>query len=183
MEQSETKSCPMCCMNIPAAAKKCPYCRHPQGKLNSIILHPAIGMLFVIIPMIVICSLIGLRFEGMFSDGEKYSDHPNALTVVDSKMSFGEKWCDDQARETVVVLGTIENSSDIVWDDINLEVKFFDANDELIDAVQQQMYYSVVPSRDQATFKINADKQFPKEKYVSHSVRVLFANEKKGFLD
>ena len=49
---SETKTCRMCCMEIAAAAKKCPFCHHWQNKFSMITFHPAFAVLLTVVPTV-----------------------------------------------------------------------------------------------------------------------------------
>ncbi len=182
MNQNGTKNCPMCASKIDVGAKKCPQCHHFQNKLTACLYNPAFGALVAVIPMMILLMCLGMMAKQFLPDAKQYSDYHNCLSVVESALSFGQRQKDDQVLETVVVLGKITNSSDIVWEDISLEVTCFDENGILVDACQDKQYGRVVPAKGSATFKVFFERQFPKAKYVSHAVRVLSASEKKNFL-
>ncbi len=183
MDEQDKKICKMCRMEIAASAKKCPYCHHWQYTLSLITFHPVFGMLLVLILFVPLIVLYGMMFQRIGDKGEAYADHPDALEVVESTMSFGERCCGERDQGTVVVLGTLENHSDITWKKIWLEVQFFDNEGIRVDAHQKEKYSFVVPAHDKAAFRVYVDRQFPEEKYAKHKVRVLSATERGTLFD
>lgn len=163
----------MCYKQIDNRARKCPYCHHWQSKFSTVVFHPAFGVAMVLIPLLTVFILAGLMFQDMFDRGEEFSNYKDQITIADSQLKFGES----EGGPTVVVMGNMMNSSNIPWEHIQLEVRFYDGNKKLIDTDQKQKYFFVVPANDVSTFKVSIPREFPEEEYTTFEVRVLSAKE------
>jgi succinate dehydrogenase flavin-adding protein (antitoxin of CptAB toxin-antitoxin module) len=177
MKNENTTVCKMCDMEISPKAKKCPYCQHFQNKWLMIAYHP----LFFIISMVVIVALMGMNLETLFSEGESFADYRNAVSVVEPKMVFGVTGCEHKSP-TVAILGRIQNDSPVSWKDVRLEATFFDKEGRLIDATQKEQYSFMVAAKDNGTFKLSFQREFPETQYDSFKVRIISAkDERKRF--
>jgi hypothetical protein len=88
-------------------------------------------------------------------------------------MDFGQT----SKEETVAVVGTIRNDSPIVWKDVQVEVQYLDAAKKVLDVRSGWAATSAIPPHDSAAFKVSQTREFPKEKYSSYTVRVLWARD------
>ena len=70
-DSTVVKNCTMCCMEIAAAAKKCPYCQHWQYKLTMLVHHPAYALLPTL-PLIFILILVAFVIQSMTDPGEDF---------------------------------------------------------------------------------------------------------------
>jgi hypothetical protein len=156
-------------MEIPKAARKCPYCQHFQSRLSMVVLHPAFAVLFVCIPMLAFFSL----FAKLFDRGEDYEEYKDQIVIAESNPTFG----DSKNGRTVGVIGTIKNNSPIPWKDIRFHVEFFDADGRRIDAAQKEQYEFYLPPRESLSFKVSFAREYPETNYVKHSVRVVAAKD------
>jgi hypothetical protein len=50
-----------------------------------------------------------------------------------------------------------------------------DGNGELIDTEQKNMYSLVIRPKGNTTFKVSIQREFPKEQYVGHAIRIVSA--------
>ncbi len=162
-----TKTCPMCFMQIPEQAKKCPYCQHFQNRLSMLMFHPAFIAAFFLILMIIMLFFTNLNYMG--EDFQNYSDQ---LQISESSMVFG----DDQSGGTVAVIGVIRNNSPIPWKDIRFHVEFQDAAGARSDTWQKEESY-YLPANASLSFKVSFRRHFPETKYVSHTMRVVSAKD------
>jgi hypothetical protein len=69
------------------------------------------------------------------------------------------------------VLGTVRNGSAVPWKDVVSQVEFFDAAGTRIDTDQKREYTLTVP------VKVSIRREFPKEEYAKHSVRIVAAKD------
>ena len=104
-ESPETKTCGMCCMEIPAGARKCPYCQQFQNKLAMVVFHPAFLVLFIIVPMVAALIVVGTMFQRTFDRGEDFQVYSNEITVAGTTLKFGE----NESGPTVAVVGRVRN--------------------------------------------------------------------------
>jgi hypothetical protein len=182
VDQPEKKTCPMCCGELPVAAKRCPHCQHFQHKLFTLPFeHPRLMLIpvaLILFLFITAISIPSMMLKSLADDGEDYADHRYALGVFDPQVAFGMKQGRDDTYETVVVLAEIRNTSEITWTDIRLEAKAFDAAGQLTDVEHEREHCLIIPPHGEATVKVVFARQFPKEKYATCSVRVTGADEK-----
>lgn len=170
--QGESKMCKMCCEEIAAAAKKCPYCHHWQYWASLITFHPLFSLVFLIPMMILFIAFMVWFQNALFYKGEPFRDHADQITVIKSTMEFGQ----DQSGPTVAVVGVLKNPSPIDWKDVRLQAEFFDAKGTLIDASQQDEYRSPrLPANQEVGFKVSLTRQFPESKYSRYKVRAISA--------
>jgi len=173
MEENESKLCKMCYKEIDRRAKKCPYCHHWQNKISMIVWHPAFPISIVLVFYLAVFILMGVAFESMFDKGEDFTPYRNKITISESELKFGEA----ESGPTVVVMGKMTNDSSLSWKDIQLEVRFYDPNKNLIDTDQKNKYSFVVPANDVSMFKVSIAREFPEEQYDTCEVRVLSATD------
>src|SRR5450759_1243457 len=120
-----TKTCGMCFMQIPPQAKKCPHCQHFQNRKSMVMFHPAFGVLFAVIPMVLMLIVV----QRTFDTGKDYQVYSGQVRITESKMAFGE----DKSGGTVAVMGTIKNDSPVPWKEIRFQVEFQDVMGERSD--------------------------------------------------
>lgn len=172
MEDSAKKSCNMCFELIDSRARKCPYCHHWQNKLYGFFFHPAIAVL----PFALVFLIGPVMMKIMFDPGKSFEKYKELVKITNTNLTFGQTDC----GPNLVVLGTFKNNSDVTWKDLQLEVRFFDKEGKLIDTGQKNEYSFVLQAKSEAPFKVSLKKEFPTEKYVSHSIKVLTAKDAKA---
>jgi len=173
MEEITSKICKMCYKEIDSRAKKCPYCQHCQNKFSMVVFHPAFGVIFVLIPILLVYIFMGLMFKGMFDQGEDFTPYRTQIAISEPELKFGKT-----ARgPTVVVMGKMTNNSSLSWKDVQLEVRFYDKDNKLIDTDQKEKYSFVVPANDISTFKVSILREFSEEQYANFKVRILSARD------
>jgi hypothetical protein len=141
-------------MEIPIKAKKCPYCQRGQNVFSMIFWYPILSIIGFFIPFII----IGCIFANMFNKGKDFTPYRNQITISSSELRFGEK----QSGETVAVVGTMSNSSPIPWKEIQFEVRFYDSNGKIIDAMQQKVTLMRFPQTAAAHLRYRCCESFPK---------------------
>jgi hypothetical protein len=170
MEASDgTKSCPMCCSEISAKAIKCPHCQHFQRRTVMLMHHPAVAVALATAPLLFMLFFIG----SMLDPGKPYESFRDQIEVVESHMSFGET----KAGDTVAVIGTVQNKSPVPWENVVFQVEFVDAAGSRIDAGQKLEYSMRLPAKESLGFKVSLKREFPKEQYAKHSVRIVAAKD------
>jgi hypothetical protein len=172
MEPSTLKTCKMCYKEISSRAKKCPYCLHWQYKMSMMIFHPLMALL----PMAIVLVALGFFRQTIFSKGEDFTAYRDQIEIIETQLKFGENECGG----SVVVMGTMVNSSDAPWEDVHLEVQFYDSEKNLMDTEQKEKYSFVVPANDSSTFKVSIKREFPEEQYDSCQVRILSAKDERA---
>jgi hypothetical protein len=173
MSSMSTKTCRTCYMEIDSRARKCPHCHQWQGKLDKVILNPGFAALLGIIPLLIFAAVMIFCLQPMFDQGRDFQSYRDQIEVTQSEIKFGQ----DNCGPTVVVLGTVQNHSDVTWKDVQFAVEFFDKDKKLADADQTNKYFSVFPANDQCAFTVSFRRQFPQEQYVTGKARVVSARD------
>ena len=163
----------MCCQEIDGRAKKCPYCQHWQSTLPIFLYRP----IAVAIPLTIFLLLFGVMMQKIFNQGEPYEPHKAELTIAHSEMKFGTTQC----GPTVVILGTIANSGDYGWKDVNVEVRFKDKDGKMSDGGQDRQYSMVIPPHGDAVFKASMKQEFPADQYTDYTIEILSAKDRRAW--
>jgi len=157
-------------MEIPIAAKKCPFCHHWQRWFS--LQNPMILALVILIPLLTVYgAVMGTVLHRPFREWEQFPKHADQVRVVESKVEFGE----DQCGPTVVVVGKVENLSPVDWKDVRFQAEFFNPKGEFFDTGQQEAFTWRLPAEQETPFKISFRRQFPEKEYANHKVRVIAA--------
>lgn len=75
----------------------------------------------------------------------------------------------------VTTMGSIKNASAACFDELVVEIKYFDANKTLVDTITQPLYGIVVPPSEEVAFRVRDIAAKPKTAYTSQSIRVISA--------
>ncbi len=167
----EKKTCKMCCMEIPKAARKCPYCQHFQNRLILFLYHPAFAVLLTSVPFIAMLII----FASFFDTGENYQTYKDQITVTESQLAFG----DIKSGATVDVIGTIKNTSSISWKEVQFHVDFFDGAGKRIDVGEKENYNFYLAANGTTSFKVSFPREFPETNYQKQIVHVVAARDVK----
>lgn len=163
------KTCKMCRMEIPKDARKCPFCHHFQNRLVLFMYHPAFAMLMACIPIAAML----IVFSSIFDRGENYETYKSQIEVTDSQLEFG----DVKSGPTVVVIGTIKNTSQVAWKEVVLHADFFDANGKRTDVGEREEYSFYLPAHGSSSFKVSFQREFPESDYAKYQIRVVTAKD------
>jgi hypothetical protein len=174
-EQADKKTCKMCGMEIPAKARKCPYCHYFQNRWLGVIYHPA----FALVAIIPLLAAYGIMMEMMFSHGTDFRPYREQMKVVSPEISFS----DDPNYQQVVVVAKVRNDSDRDWKDPIFSVEFYDAAGKLVDGGQDSKKYEYyMAAHHEYAFHVTMSRLFPKESYATCKVAVVHAKDgKAGF--
>ncbi len=94
------------------------------------------------------------------------------------KLSTLEVIQEDEHRN-VLSLGTIRNSAGSCFEDVVLEVRYFNASHTLSDTVVQPLFGLVVPAHGEAAIRVTGSAARPREAYVSQEARILNAEARR----
>jgi hypothetical protein len=165
----DTKTCKMCCMEIPQPARKCPYCHHFQNRWVLLLYHPGFAALFGSLPFVVML----IVFSTFFGAGEKFEIYKDQLGVTECQIAFG----DTKSGATVAVIGTIKNLSKISWKEVQFHVDFLNAAGKRIDVGEHEDYNFSLPAGETSSFKVSFRREFSETNYVKPVVRIVGAKD------
>ena len=169
-EGARTKECKICYQEIDERAKKCPYCRHWQQKWHLVVSHPVTATTLM---LLVVMGFYGLLMVGILPGGEDFAAYRDQFAVSESEMLFGEV----DGESTVSVVGVVLNRSDITWEHIEIEVRFFDPEGKLIDTAGDMDVFDTIAAGGEKSFKAMVEPHLPKEQYASYKVLVRSAKD------
>src|SRR5258706_14179812 len=142
-----TKTCRMCCMEIPKEARTCSHCHHFQNRLSTVMFHPGFAVLFACLPLAAMLYL----FAALFDTGENYESYKDQIVITGSQLAFG----DTKSGPTVAVIGTIRNTSRVPWKEIPFHIDFLDAAGRRADVGDMEDYIFRLPANGTSSFKVS----------------------------
>lgn len=173
----DTRTCKACAEEIRAAARICPHCRQNQWLLFSRSPLIAIPLSVLLFLGVLVAGLAMLSpNKAMFTPGARFQDHAGDLAVRDSSFEFADCGTCKGALQ-VTTVGMLDNTGERGWKELHFEVRYFDAQGELIDTVSSWEYAMVVPAGGEAAFRVKAAAAVPKDAYASHEVIVKHAED------
>jgi len=104
---------------------------------------------------------------------EDFTHYRGQIVVVDSEMLFGK----DEKGRTVSVVGILKNNTQIPWEHVQVEVRFFDGGGRLIDAGLDDRLGGAIPPGAENAFKVVLKPNLPDERYASYKVFVRYAED------
>ncbi len=107
----------------------------------------------------------------VFAEGAESPNFQKSLKITDSKIHFSS----GESSNFVSCMGTIQNSSTLVWEELVIEVQYYNKENDLIDTITEYNYGLVVPANDAATFRIRDTADKNESEYYSHKVRITSA--------
>jgi hypothetical protein len=174
----QMKPCRMCRQPMAVEARKCPFCRHWQGRFAAFLHGPLAFVLFIVVLMgvlMVVVSRLQTSVNDAFSGkGQPFCEYADRVTVIESAIRFGQ----DEHGALVAVVGKIKNESPLDWKEAHLQVCFYDPNGALIDAGQEEKCRSpFLPAGQEVGFSISFPRAYPESQYARQMVRVISAKD------
>ena len=178
MNDPEKRICPFCVESIEVKAKLCPHC-HQWLTLKSF-RHPLVMMLVHVVPVTVVwVVLIAVTFSSldrMQNPKPYYSEFPNSLKVLESRMN----WAQTENGLRIYVTGVLTNTSPVAWKDSEFDCRFFDSRGMMLDAGTGHNYATILPF-DEAAFRVSIVPTAPTNDYASFKISVGNATSAKGW--
>lgn len=168
MSEFSQKPCKRCYEPIPLAAQRCPKCQSWQS-IGACLAGNAHG--WTTLPFLLLAFVpIWWLWNRGGTDFAKYQDQ---IEVVNVELRTGERGTHDG----LVTVGWLRNHSRIKWNDVVIEVQYFDKDGKLIGANSQKDYGLVLLPGGEHAFQVTTQQPLPSESYASQKVYVRDARE------
>ena len=171
MSTSETKHCSVCGELIPAFATKCSHCNEYQSKLQRAFRNPVVLIPIMLIPFIFFFFLFRYDINSHYSSYDKFTTYESSFSVHAQNIAFGS----NTKGSYVILLGSIKNDSDLIWEHPTFEVKYFNTDNELIDADTQCSYELVLYPGKEVTFRLRSFADLPQSQYSRAEICIISA--------
>ena len=104
-----------------------------------------------------------------------YTDFPNSLRVVESRMDLVET----SNGLRIYITGILTNQSPVAWKGVEFECRFFDTNGAMVDAAHPVSYFTIQPNSDTA-FRAVATPVRATNYYATYRLSVSTARNSKS---
>lgn len=169
MNAESRRDCPFCAEQVPATARVCPRCR--QWLTWKSLRHPVVSVFAFGLPTLAFFAILSLDFASrvnqIFNPRPFYSEVVPALTVVESRLN----WVALTNGPVLYVTGMLTNESDVAWNDLEFECRFYDAAGNMVDAAHA-VSRMTVDAHDNSAFRANVRPGRPQTNYATHRVTV-----------
>lgn len=112
------------------------------------------------------------------ADVESEFNFDNVFQIIKSETHFSE----GPNCRYITCIGEIRNLTNDVWEELVVEVKYFNSNGLLIDTETDTLYSYVLQPKDTITFRVRIQADRDSSEYSSHSVRITSAEQKNRYV-
>jgi ATP-dependent Zn protease len=116
-------------------------------------------------------AFLSIVFAQSFTYAELSAAPLQNLSVTEATFDFTV----ERDHSFIITLGSIKNTSPVCFDNVVVEVKYFDGNKKLIDTITQSLYDIVVPASGEVAFRVRDAAAKSKDLYVTQNIRVVSA--------
>jgi hypothetical protein len=171
-DEHRTRICSHCYEPMDAHARFCPHCGLVQWR-NAWLRAAAVAvpMLLVCVVAMVWCTRLQRRLEAATHPGQPA--YTGQIKVTESRMEFGQS----PDGPVVLVVGMMKNESDIAWNELNLDVAFYDQRGKLIDVDAKDFSVATIQPHGELAFKLRGPSDLPRETYARYEVTVRSAED------
>jgi hypothetical protein len=115
-------------------------------------------------------------WSNMFSTSDEFLQYQNQIHLSDLQMS----WVHEDRGAYITTIGKIRNDSDLIWERVAIEVRYYDSSKQLIDTITDRPFDLILPAHSEVTFRVRGPAAHPKEDYASQEVKIIWAQKKHG---
>jgi len=167
------ETCRFCAEPIPSAAKLCPHCR--QWLTYRSLRNPVIFFWLHFVPSLSLYILLMTGLLNRMNPGPFYSEFPDSLQVLQSKMN----WLQTSNIHRIYFTGILTNQSKVAWKNIEFECRFFDGRGSMIDAVHPDGFFTA-QAKDDTAFSFTVKPALATNDYASYKLSVSSARNAKS---
>lgn len=170
MAETVTKTCPICFSVVDARAKKCPHCQSLLGFYKVVVAALVFVCLFGAIGFIAL-----IAWATNSRPRSSRAGLPDVVTIVSSQRYFAPGY-QNQSGKIATIVGSLRNDSDKILRHVDLEVRFYNAKNELIDLFEGS-HHGPIKAQEETPFKIsdNVNIHLPEADYATHKLVVKHA--------
>jgi len=173
MNDLNEKTCIACSQLIHQDARKCPHCRSWQyGKYVGWFHPTTMTVLALVLGCAILLPAGSIMYDVLHARGTSY-ESSDSISIVDSKVYYSEQ----KEGFYVSCIGTLRNNSDVAWENLHFEVRFFDSAGKLIDTLSDYYYSLVVRPHAEGAFRVHGRADKPADKYVTHKAEATWARD------
>ena len=127
---------------------------------------------------IVIAILIFLSASSSMADVVPGLGFDRIFKIIKSETHFSE----GPNCRYITCLGEIQNFTGEAWEDLVIEVKYFNSKGSLIDTDTENLYSYVLQAKDTIPFRVRIQADRDSSEYSTHSVRITSAERKSRYV-
>ena len=131
----------------------------------------------VFISNCLVAAILMLIFATSSTAVEPELNFDSVFKIIKSETNYSES----PNCRYITCIGEIQNLTDDVWDDLVVEVKYFNSNGALIDTETESLYSYVLQAKDTIPFRVRIQADRNASEYSTHSVRITSAERKSRY--
>jgi len=116
------------------------------------------------------------RLDRLQNPKPYYSEFPNSLKVLESRMN----WAETREGLRIILAGVLTNDSPVAWGSTEFDCRFFDTNGVMVDASTGRGKLTINPY-DDAAFRVSVAPTAPTNDYASFKISVGHARNVRGW--
>jgi hypothetical protein len=96
-----------------------------------------------------------------------------SISVVESTLHYSEQ----KDYPYISCIGTLRNHTEVAWEDLHFEARFFNSAGQLIDTLSDHDYSLVLRPHSEAAFRVRGRADKSADQYATHKVEVTWAKD------
>jgi len=126
----------------------------------------------------IVAFLILFQSPYVLSKSQSEIDFSSIFKITKSEMHFSQ----GRNCNFITCMGEIRNLTSDVWENLVVEVKYFDSNEVLIDTETEHLYENVLRGKDTTSFRIRVPADREATEYVNHASRITWAEKRQSYV-
>ena len=160
-----TKPCPYCAEEAKSSAKVCPHCRIWLTIYS--LRNPAVAGVFACGFFLVLLVCLLSFMHGLFGAGRDFAPYRDSFSVLETHLNFQS----DEYGPAFYVVVVVTNKSDLSWKNPQLDLRFFNQEGKLIDALAYTGN-GTIHSHEEMGLRVKSRPVHPQNEYASCKVFV-----------
>ena len=111
--------------------------------------------------------------KSLIGPGRDFEQFQDKIVIVDSQMHFGAT----TNGNYVSAIGQIRNDSPYGWKELQLEVRYYNKEGQMIDTRTEARFGDTLPTGATHAFRVRGPADKPESQYASHKIFVRSAKD------